>query len=85
MQTTNSKCNSHPKTFNVRYEDDTEKANDKKAAQLRNKVKRNYAGAQMIKLAFYGFAGSGEIISLFAGAWSVETTAELSEWSRHHL
>ena len=29
-------------SFHVRYEDDTEKANDKKAAQFRNKVKRNW-------------------------------------------
>ena len=28
-------------SFYVRYEDDTEKANDKKAAQLRNKVKKS--------------------------------------------
>ena len=63
MQTTNSKCNSHPKTFNVRYEDDTEKANDKKAAQLRNKVKRNCAGAQMIMLAFYGLRSGRDNIT----------------------
>ena len=49
--------------FHVRYEDDTEKANDKKAAQLRNKVKRNWA--QMIMLAFWLVAGSGAIDHYF--------------------
>ena len=62
--------------FYARYEDDTEKANDKKAAQLRNKVK---ALTLVVRwLCWHPFLCS-------VGTWTVEETTKFSERTCHHL
>ena len=71
-------------SFHVRYEDDTEKANDKKAAQLRNKVKRNCVlkkRAQMMMLAFCGFQERGRLRRQHSFQNGHVTIYEADRWS----